>query len=595
MLRLFGPQWAEIDGLIFLGLPCHDEERPADDQRRLFAGIALQSAGSVPSPYSGEMGRRTTIRRCSFGDSVFSFNIGAEAGYQFQHGIITDGVNGNNDFHIFETCIIVGAEHGITLGNSQNVDTQIRNCAVAYAKTAAVWQRNGGELFIDGLYVYNMKTAGTSFFKVGDENGLQGAPNSRITMRMVGGEGNSGLNSFVHSAVKDGAALLWDLTRCEIALPSQGKWPARKTLFLSGSYCSYSMIFDNCDVTGRFNLTDSKPPNEFGVVEPHQTIPGDKNMFRNMLIFRGCRNLELVMVQNSTCFSRSVLDVEVQNCWAQSFQAGPRLLDTPPEKSNLAQRFVGGISYKKRFSHLNASVPIALDDPALYATTSTLSDKVGIGNTSFGFESELGYKTFLCGTRNQFTLTFRGMIPARSVVFGCQIACVESNLLANSNSSLAKIYVGDNEDYKRYGSLACPSGFTAGSVTDRFVPFVTAAARDVVVRGVWEIPGEKWTWNNQKVTINNSGLLSAAMVGNRLRFTTGPLAGTETTIVRFSGGLLEVADDKSGSGEAVMFIPFAPGKRLMIAPAYFQMMSNSQIIGADFFQNLLYAEEIFPV
>jgi hypothetical protein len=50
-----------------------------------------------------------------------------------------------------------------------------------------------------------------------------------------------------------------------------------------------------------------------------------------------------------------------------------------------------------------------------------------------------------------------------------------------------------------------------------------------------------------------------------------------------------------GSGEAVMFIPFAAGMKLLIAPAYFQMMSNSPIMASAVRQNLWYAEPITPV
>lgn len=553
MLRLFGPQWAEIEGLIFLGLPTDT------DENRLYAGIALQSVGDVPLPFYGEFGRRTTIRRCTFSDTVGYFNS-QEPGYQFQHGIITDGGNGNDDFHVFETCVIQGAEYGITIGNQQNVDTQIRNCAVGAVKTAGVWQRNGGELFIDGLYVYNLG-AGASYFKVGDSGSEQGAPNSRITMRLVGGEGNASATSFVHNDYAFTTALLWDLTRCEIALAS------RNTLFLSGTTCTYTMTFDNCDITGKFKLSV------------------DTVNHRNMITFRGCRNLQGVTVENTTSYA--LLDVEVQNCMAQQFFAGPSALSN-------AGRFVGGISYKKRFSNLNAGVAIALDDPALYATTSTLSDKVGIGNAIFGFESELGYKTYLFETKSQFGLTFAQIIPARSVVFGCQIASLDSNLLANSNNTLARVYVGDVEDYRRYGSLPGPNGFEASSVTDHFTPFVTASARDVVLYGAWEIEGQTWTWSGNTVT--NNGLLTADMVGNRIRFTTGPLAGAETTITAFiDSTTLDVADTNTGSGEAVMFIPFAAGKKLLIALAHFQMMSNSPILASGVRQNLWYAEPITPI
>jgi hypothetical protein len=554
MLRLFGPQWAEIDGLIFLGLPTETNEN------RLYAGVALQSTGNVPAPFYGEWGRRTTIRRCTFSDTVGYFNqqLG-EGEYQFQHGIITDGSNGNNDFHVFDTCVIGGAEYGITIGNSQNVDTQIRNCAVGTVKTAGVWQCDGGELFIDGLYVYNLN-AGASYFKVGD-SGAQGAPSSRITMRLVGGEGNAHATSFVHNDYAFTTALFWDLTRCEIALASTN------TLFLSGTTCTYTMTFDNCDITGKFMLSQDTPNH------------------RNMITFRGCRNLQGVMVENTTSYA--LLDVEVQNCMAQQFFAGPSALSN-------AGRYLGGISYKKRFSHLNAGVAIALDDQALYATTSTLSDKVGIGNTVFGFESELGYKTYLFETKSQFGLTFAQIIPARSVVFGCQIASLDSNLLANSNNTLARIYIGDVEDYRRYGSLPCPNGFEASSVTDHFTPFVTASTKDVVLYGAWEIDGQTWIWSGNTIT-NNHGLLTADMVGNRILFTTGPLAGAETTITAYiDSATLDVADTNTGSGEAVMFIPFAAGKKVLIAPAYFQMMSNSPILGSGVRQNLWYAEPITP-
>lgn len=573
MLRLFGPQWAEIDGLIFLGLPSdHDE-------RRLYAGIALQSNGSVPPPYSVGLGRRTTIRRCSFGDSVFYFHVG-DVGYQFQHGIITDGDNGNDDFHIFESCIVVGAEHGITIGNQQNVAVQIRNCAVAFAKTAGVWQRNGGELFVDGLYCYKLP-AGASFFKVGDPNGTQGAPNSRITMRLVGGEHNwdgvvvpepgvvpetiPPITSFVHNAyTPGGTALFWDLTRCEIALPQP------HALFLTGDPCTYSLTFDNCDVSGKFSL------------------PYGSASYRNLLTFRGCRNLGVVMVDKVDQFSQALLDVDVQNCMAQSFQAGPWWL------VNKEGRFVGAISYKHRFGALNPPVAMSLADPSLYATASTLSDKVGIGNAGFGFESELGYKTYYFRSKNQFTLEFRGIIPARSVVFGCQIGVLDSNFLANGNNSWARVFVGDHKDYRRYGSVPGPSGFVASSVTDDFVPFVTAYARDVVLYGGWENDGETWTWDGNIIK-NTHGFFSPDMVRNRIRFTTGPLAGAETTVTAVNNNAsLQVADSKQGSGEAVMFVPFAAGKRMLIAPAYFQMMSNSEIVGSKYTPNLEYAEPITP-
>jgi hypothetical protein len=556
MLRLFGPQWAEIDGLIFLGLPTETNEY------RLYAGVALQSTGNVPPPFYGEFGRRTTIRRCTFSDTVGAFNQNLQPEeYQFQHGIITDGDNGNDDFHVFETCVIAGAEYGITIGNQQNVDTQIRNCGIGSVKTAGVWQRNGGDLFIDGLYVYNLG-AGASFFKVGDPVSQQGAPNSRITMRLVGGEVNNAATSFVHNAYAFTTALFWDLTRCEITLASPN------TLFLSGTTCTYTMTFDNCDITGRFRLSEDTPNH------------------RNMITFRGCRNLQGVTVENDTSYA--LLDVDVQNCMGQQFFAGPTAL------SNMG-RYVGGISYKKRFSQMNAGVALALDDPSLYATTSTLSDKVGIGNAVFGFESELGYKTYRFETRSQFGLRLAQLIPPRSVVFGCQIASLDSNLLANSNNTLSRVYVGDDEDYRRYGSLPGPNGFAASSVTDRFTPFVTASARDVVLSGAWEIDGQTWIWSGSTVT-NNHGLLSADMVGNRIRFTSGPLAGGETTITAFiDSTTLSVADSRSGSGEAVMFIPFSAGKKLLIAPAYFQMMSNSPILASGVRQNLWYAEPITPV
>jgi hypothetical protein len=277
----------------------------------------------------------------------------------------------------------------------------------------------------------------------------------------------------------------------------------------------------------------------------------------------------------------------VQNCMAQQFFSGPAAF------SKLG-RYLGGISYKKRFSHLNAGVAVALDDPALYATTSTLSDKVGIGNAVFGFESELGYKTYLFETKSQFGLTFAQIIPPRSVVFGCQIASLDSNLLANSNSTLARVYIGDVEDYRRYGSLPGPNGFEASSVTDHFTPFVTASAKDVVLYGAWEIDGQTWTWSGN--TLMNNGLLTADMVGNRVRFTTGPLAGTETTITAFiDSTTLSVADTNSGSGEVVMFIPFAAGKKVLIALAHFQMMSNSPIMANGARKNLWYAEPITPI
>ena len=85
------------------------------------------------------------------------------------------------------------------------------------------------------------------------------------------------------------------------------------------------------------------------------------------------------------------------------------------------------------------------------------------------------------------------------------------------------------------------------------------------------------------------------MIGNRVWFTTGPLAGAETTITAFIDNVtLGVADTKTGSGEAVMFIPFTAGKKALIALAHFQMMSNSPIMGSGVRQNLLYAEPIRP-
>lgn len=554
MLRLFGPQWAEIDGLIFLGLPT------TTDANRLYAGIALQSAGEVATPFYPEFGRRTTLRRCTFSDTTGYFT--QEPGYQFQHGIITDGENGNDDFHVLDTCVIAGAEYGITISNSQNVDIQIRNCAVGSSKTAGVWHRNGGELFVDGLYIYSLGT-GASYFKVGQSGrSEQGAPSSRITMRMVGGEDNSNAASFAHNDNDFTTALFWDLTRCEIFLDSPDR------LFLSGTGCTYTMTFDNCDISGKFLISVNNPGQ------------------RNLLTLRGCRSLQNVKVENVTSYA--LLDVDVVNCMAQPFMAAPSsLID--------AGRYVGGISYRKRFSNLNASAAISLGDASLYATTSTLCDKVGVGNAGFGFESELGYKTYRFETKSQFTLTLPGIIPAMSVVFGCQIANYDSNFLENSNTMFCKIYVGDTTDYRKYGFLQGPNGFQTSLVTDNFSPYVTASIKDILLYGAWELDGQTWTWNGNTIT-NNSGLLTSDMVGNKIRFTTGTLAGTETTIKTFVDSTTLVLEDaNTGSGEAVMFVPFAAGKKLLIAPAYFQMMSNHPIMSNGARLNLLYAEPITPV
>jgi hypothetical protein len=545
MLRLLGAQFAKVEGLTFTGIGT------AVDANRMLAAVAISSRNVLPLD---ELSRRTWIHRCIV-------TGGAGGGNSFQHGLLTDGINGNNDFHEWNTVSVAGADSCYTIGHGQNVDIRIINCLAYQPTKCAVWHRHGGELFIDGFYVANLLN-GASWFKVGPGD-VEGAPNCRWTFRMVGGEGTVVAGgSFIDNTEGDFTTCIFgDFTRCEITLPDIA------TAIISGPTPSYNLSFRDSNVIGTF-------------VENWETV------HRNSVTLDNCRDIATMAVLNTT--GQSVVDLHVKNCWGQAFAA-------PPPAIDITGRFVGPINYIRSFSSFLANPSISLAHPSLYAVTSTLVDRLGIGNAGFGLEAQLTYKSYFALTLTQDTLTLVGAFPANSYIFGCQLTTLTvANWLANSNSVNARIFIGDATDFRRYGTLSDSTIGFAGSVnTDNTIPFGNQLARDVVLTGGWELPGVTYTQAANTVTTPVfSPAFTIAMVGNKFRYTTGPLAGTTVNITGFTDANTVTVDGApaAGAGEAVQFIPFIADARLLIVPLYLQSMSNIGILAVGARLNLLYAE-----
>ena len=547
MLRLLGAQFAKVEGLTFTGIGT------AVDANRMLAAIAISSRNALPLD---ELSRRTWIHRCIVAG-------GAGGGNSFQHGLLTDGINGNDDFHEWNTCWVAGADSCFTIGHSQNVDIRIINCLAYQPTRCAVWHRHGGELLVDGLYVANLLN-GASWFKVGPGD-VEGQPNVRWTMRMVGGEGtiaNGG--SFIDNDSDIATQIVANFDRCEIVLPSSA------TPIISGPTPQYDLTFTNSSFGGTF-------------------VENNNTLFRNALTLIACTSIDAIFIDiDGAVVTQPTLDVELINCRGQGFTAAPKSI------TDLG-RFPNGVNYKRTFSNLTADPPISLGDASLYCVTSTLADRVGIGNAGFGLEAQLTYKSYFALTLAQDTLTLVGAFPANSYIFGCQLTTLTvANWLANSNSVNARIFIGDATDFRRYGTLSDSTVGWIGSVnTDNTSPFGNQAARDLVFKGGWEVPGTVYTQAvNTVTTAPADPVFALAMVGNKLHYTTGPLAGTTVNITGFTDANTVTVDGApaAGAGEAVQFIPFVADARLLIVPLYLQSMSNIGILAVSARLNLLYAE-----
>jgi hypothetical protein len=526
LLRIYGPQFMEIEGLIFLGLPT------ATDANRLYSLVALQALGSVPSPFHIDSARRVVIHRCTFGDDNGIFQ--QYAGYQAVHGIVVDGDNGNGDFGVIDTCIVTGCEYGITITNQQNVYWQVRNCGAGYVK-AGLWLRSGTEVQLDGFYVYNLPSGGT-WIRVGDPALLatQGAPNVRIVGTQIAGEGNELAAGFIANAGGWTTTLSLDLRGCEIS--GGGGMP----FFATGaglSDCAVIMTARACRLFTAFTLaTDS---------------PG----LRSVLSFEACRDLGSFTITNPCGYT--TVEVDVRGCWAGWFAA------TPPAFGN-AGRFLGPLNFRKRF--VNQST-ISLGDTSLYGATSAMADSIAVGDPTFGLESKFVSKTFRFGTLAQLTQTVAA-IPARSQVLGVTVAVRGSNYLANSNTGNALIYVGDATDYKRFATLSGPNGNTQSAPTEGYVPFTSSAGQSVILKGGFALTGS-FAWSGNTVTAP-TGQFTAAMVGNRVR-----VGSTEGVITAYVDST-HVTMDTTGStsGTAVMFVPFVAGTAVLVTVTYVQLNSS---------------------
>jgi hypothetical protein len=553
MLRLYGCQFALIEGLQFLGLPT------VTDANRLYAAIAMQSFGTVPAPFNQEWARGTEIRRCLFGDGTGYFT--QPGGYQFQHGIISDGDDGNNDFHTIDNIMFYGCEYDITLTGAQNVYWNILNTRHIAPKTACLWHVSGGEIYVRNFY-FTAMPAGSTVVKVGDPAEVA-APDSRINWQSVGGELNSGFDGFVrNSYVSWDTTLQWSFNRFEASLHGEE--------FVVGTQCMY-----------RFSFVDSS------IIESKFTISTEATGIRCILALRECRSLNSMTVTNTTTLGS--IDVTVENCWGQNFTVYPKTASD-------AGRYVGPMNYRKRF--LGTTPATLLDAADLYATTELWANRVDIGDPCFGVLSRLQNETRIVTSANQFTMTAVSLFPAGSQIFGCPSYNIDSNYLANSNNGFSRIFIGDASSFRRYGTIVGQNVKQVMDITSDWASFFTVAARDLVLSGGYEIPGATWTWNGFNISVSGGANLNAGMVGNKILITTGAGTGLEANVTAFVDGnnlTLDVSQGAPVVGEAVMFVPFAANKRVCVAPVYLQLFQNSASLLAQADSTLLYAKPLVVV
>ncbi len=547
MLRWYGCQFGLIDGLNFIGAPSVDVEN------RLFAGIALQSLGEAPSPFTAGIGRRMEVRRCQIGDTVGYYQQDVyypAGGSAFQHGLMTHGDNGNGDFHVWDNVLVGRGDYAFAIWNDQNVNIQIRNCGANVTAKAGIWYRHGGEGNINGFYVGSV-IDGAPWIMLGDVEGAGIGRDLKLTATSIGGEGNALGGSLIEAT--SGSSLVADFERCDCQLPGTDT-----PVFSAG--LAFTCTMSAMQLTGTF-------------------VAGEG--LHNMLSMVGSRNLTGVLVQSSTAYGS--LEVCVDSCWAETFSATPIALQNEG-------RYLGGLNYTKTFTSKNAVSAISLADASLYAASSTNADELGLGNSGFGLESRLTNKSWLVYALDQIEQTVAGMLPANSLVLGVQCRAEGGNYCSHNSNNGSRFFVGGpaDADFRKYGMGTGVGAPIFAAVTDGLTPFSTTAAKDVVLRCGWATPGETFTWAGDEISIPiSANVFSAANIGDEIYFISGGLAGTKATIIDYiDPQTVQVDDTNTDSGEAAVFLPFAENARFLLAPLFITLNEVTAATNGS----LLYAE-----
>lgn len=511
LLRLLGPQYAYVEGLVGIGAPT------SDATKRLYAIFAVQTSGSVPSPFFSEHARNTTFHRCVAGDEVGVFNLGGAP--HAQHGFVVDGTNANGDFGCFDNCAAIRTDYGFTITNQQNVYWTLRNCKAGFVGSG-LWAKSGTEIHLaDSFYVYGIQ--GGVWIVVGDPviNAAQGAPNVRIVATNIGGEGNDLASGFFENRGGFTATLRLVLNGCEIFGGNGSGMP----FFREGtglSDCGVILSARGCHMAWTFHATTDSPG------------------LRHVLNLEGLVEAESLYVQNDCAYT--TIDLDVRGCWAGWFSPTPSVFGN-------AGRFLGPINFRRCIGGIART---SLGDASLYGVTAALANEFLLGDEGFGFTSRLVSKSYDLRTTAAIPQTIP-IIPAEADVRRCKVSIQSGNYLANSNDSLARIFVGDSTDYARFATLSGNAGFLVAVTNPAFTSFIAPTAQNVEIRGGRVLTGT-FAWGGNTVTAP-SAQFTAAMVGNKIR-----LGSTEGTITAYVDTTHVTMDTSASvSGPAVMFIPFA--------------------------------------